>query len=92
MQSALESAHGPLPGDATHGFPHYQMPKHQHRTPALDYSSMTMASMESSRDGSRSVRGILSRYTPIQGVQYFRDLAGNIRQVCMRACELVFRV
>lgn len=42
---------------------------------------MTMAPMDSSRDGTKSVRGILSRYTPVQGVQYFRDLAGNIRQV-----------
>lgn len=79
--AAMESA----PGDAVYASQHYHAPKLQSRAPALDttYSSMTMSPMESSLDGTKTIRGILSRYTPVQGVQYFRDLAGNIRQVCV---------
>ena len=28
------------------------------------------------------VHGLLSNYAPKTGVQYYRDLAGNIKQVC----------
>lgn len=45
---------------------------------------MTMSPPDAARDDGRMVRGILSRYTPVHGVQYYRDLAGNVRQVGAR--------
>ena len=29
----------------------------------------------------KSIRGILNNYAPKNGVQYYKDLAGNIKQV-----------
>lgn len=38
------------------------------------------------RVGNRPVQGFFSKYVPREGVQYYRDLAGNVKQVS----ELVF--
>ena len=71
--------------------------KHPHRhsrTQAKGTNTQALAASRSHSGGSlnsnsKSIKGLLHQYMPQNGVQYYRDLAGNIKQVCTLLSILV---
>lgn len=71
------------------GFRQHHQQKHQrqlgHQPPA-HHGHPPMSQLARSRAqgvsaSQRSIRGLVTQYVPKNGVQYYRDLAGNIKQV-----------